>query len=350
MNNIERMNCVFNGVRPDRTPFVPSIYEHGAAVLKKTPSAVSVDARLMAEAAIESFSVYDHDLATVGIDIYNVEAEAFGCRVTRFEDDSIPAISHHPLAEDEEPALGDLKIPDLNGSNRLRLIAEACRIVRREIGDHVWVYGCMSGPFSQAVELRGFEQFLLDIQLRPSVAHSLLEKTAALSTAQAESISKQGVGVNIYESWATLPLISPEIFKEFVIPYNKRIMREIRTNFRTNPPALIMGGNISALIDFFIDAGATLVAADHKADLAFIRKRLSDHGSKIVIRGCVNPQIIERGEWETLDSTIRRLADNARGMFNFVWGCGCVSFTTTKENLLRFKDACRAASARSENV
>ena len=63
MTGLERMRRVFDGKTPDRTPFVPSIYEHGAALIGETPTRVSMDARLMAEAAVESYRAYGHDLA-----------------------------------------------------------------------------------------------------------------------------------------------------------------------------------------------------------------------------------------------------------------------------------------------
>ena len=55
--------------------------QHGAAVLGRTPSEVARDAGLMAEAAVASYRTYGHDLVTVGIDIYNIEAEALGAAI-----------------------------------------------------------------------------------------------------------------------------------------------------------------------------------------------------------------------------------------------------------------------------
>jgi hypothetical protein len=62
---------------PDRRPFIPAIHEHGATLPGKGPSEVSRDASLMAEAALAGCRTYGHGLVTVGMDIYNTEAEAF---------------------------------------------------------------------------------------------------------------------------------------------------------------------------------------------------------------------------------------------------------------------------------
>lgn len=338
MKSIERMNRMLEGKPPDRPPFVPSIYEHGAAVIEKSPGEVSRDPKLMADAALGSYALYKHDLVTVGIDNYNIEVEAFGCMINKPRDSSVPGVISHPLAEDQNLDPERLPIPKANDSNRLALIADASKRVVHEIGEEVWVYACMSGPFSQAVELRSFERLIGDMNQVPATVHKLLEKTTELSIRQAKLLSQQGCGVYLAESWATIPLISPRIFETFVVPYHKRIISSIRSEFSTPPPAAIIGGNTSILIDFFLEAGSSFVVADFNTDFDFIKARTKNQN--ILVRGCADPKMIEWGDWEQLEKTVHTLAIKARGMMNFVWGCGCVSYNTTKENLLRFKEMC----------
>ena len=75
--------------------FSPSIYEHAAALIGKTPRAVSRSADLLFQAHAKAFHLYNHDPVVVGIDIYNVEAEAYGAAVSIPESNDIPAISGH---------------------------------------------------------------------------------------------------------------------------------------------------------------------------------------------------------------------------------------------------------------
>jgi len=332
---------MLEGKRPDRWPFVPSVYEHGAALIGGSPGEVSRDATLMAEAAIEARSRYQHDLVTVGIDIYNIEAEAFGCRVSSGEGSSIPGVTTHPLADDGESRIDALDIPQPGPSNRLGLIADASQQVMKALGEEVWVYACMCGPFSQAVELRGFEQFITDLYTSPETAHNLLEKTTALTGQQAERLSRQGCGVYLYESWATLPLIDPGIFGSCVVPYNRRVISAVRRGFETPPPAIVMGGDTSILMDFFLAAGTSLVVADFNTDFDFVRRNTDGKG--ILVRGCVDPKQIERAQWDDLARAVETLARKGRGMGNFLWGCGCVSYDTPAGHVLRFKEMCLRA-------
>ena len=344
MKPIERLEAVLAGRTPDRWPFVPSIYEHGATLLGRGPSEVSQDAGLMAEAALEGYRAYAHDLVTVGIDIYNIEAEAMGCRLKYHGDSAgIPGVITHPLAGSEPPDAEAIAIPQPGPENRLGLITEAAERVARAVGDEVWVYACMGGPFSQAVELRGYDDFIMDIVTRPEAAHALMERTTALALEQAERLSRAGAGIYLYESWATIPLIDPTIFGDYVVPYNRRVIRAMRERFDTPPGAIIMGGNITILIDFFIEAESALVVCDHSADFDLIRERTD--GKPIIVRGCVDPKSIEAGDWDHISHAVATLAEKAAGMANFVWGCGCVSYHTPRESVLKFKDLCLAADA-----
>jgi len=341
LTNRERMDRILQGQAPDHVPFVPSVYEHGARLIDQPPGPVSRDADLMAQAALEAYELYQHDIVTVGIDIYNIEPQAFGCEVSKAEDGSVPGIKTHPLAGADSRDIDQLAIPQPGEFNRLGVIEDACRTVYHEIGEDVWVYACMSGPFSQAVELRGFEQLILDTIENPELVHRLLERTTELAKQQASRLSATGCGVNLYESWATIPLITPVLFETYVVPYNRRVIQMIRNNYGTEPPAVIMGGNINLLVDFFLEVGTSLMAVDYKADLDWIKSRTA--GTDIIIRGCVDPKLIEREDWDTLQESVDLLARKSRGMNNFVWGCGCVTYNTAAENLLRFKDACLSA-------
>ncbi len=341
MNSAQIMNGQLEGRAPGIYPFVPSIYEHGAMLLEKSPGEVSRDADLMAAAAIKGYETYGHDLVTVGIDLYNVEAEALGCELSRGEGRSIPGVTSHPLGDDAILDPSTLEIPPRGNANRLDLLADATGRVVKEIGEEVWVYGCMGGPFSQAVELRSFTKLIGDMFDAPERVHALLEKTTEMSITQALEISRRGGGIYLYESWATLPLIAPNIFEEFVVPYNKRIIEAVRAEFDTPPPAVIMGGDTALLIDLFIEVGTSLVVADFNTDFDFIRSKIS--GTPMIVRGCADPKMIERGDWEGLETSLDKLAKKAAGMSNFIWGCGCVSYDTPVEHLVKFRDMCIAA-------
>ena len=99
---LERMALLAQGKLPDRVPFVPTIYEHAAALIAVTPSEMAKSKELIVKGQLEAYKRYGHDLVAVGIDIYNIEAEALGCNIRYFDDKSIPCVSSHILGENKE--------------------------------------------------------------------------------------------------------------------------------------------------------------------------------------------------------------------------------------------------------
>ena len=152
--------------------------------------------------------------------------------------------------------------------------------------------------------------------------------------------------MNIFESWGTLPLITPEIFGRYVVPANRRIISMIRAEFSTPPPSVIMGGNTARLMDHFIAVGTALVVADFNTDFEFMKRKTA--GLEMIVRGCVDPKLIERADWPRLQDSVDRLWAKALGMSNFVWGCGAVSYDTRPEDLLRYKAVCREVERAAE--
>ena len=69
--------------------FMPAIYEHKAWFIDSTPSMVSRDTELLTQALLKEHELIGADALTVGIDVYNLEAEAAGCKVTFYEGDDM---------------------------------------------------------------------------------------------------------------------------------------------------------------------------------------------------------------------------------------------------------------------
>jgi len=57
-------------------PFSPSVYGHCALLIGRTPWDVSRDGELLYQAQAEAYRRYEHRPVVVGVDIYNLEAEA----------------------------------------------------------------------------------------------------------------------------------------------------------------------------------------------------------------------------------------------------------------------------------
>ena len=138
--------------------FAPSIYEHAARVVGRTPWDVSRDADLMARAHIEAYRLYEHRPIVVGIDIYNLEAEAYGAKIEKPSGNGIPAITSHRYSTAKE--LRGLEPFDPRCDGRIPMVIDVAKRVAEECPD-ADVRVPLSGPFSLATNLMGFENISL---------------------------------------------------------------------------------------------------------------------------------------------------------------------------------------------
>ncbi len=94
MTKRERVEKTFAFEPVDKVPFVPAIYEHKARLIGRSPSEVARSGELLVEALEKELETYDPDVLTVGLDVYNVEAEAAGCAVRYFgTEPDVPAVA-----------------------------------------------------------------------------------------------------------------------------------------------------------------------------------------------------------------------------------------------------------------
>lgn len=330
MNARERNAVLARGGRVDRVPFLPTVLEHAARGIGRTPSDCARDPALLADAHLDAWGRYGHDLVTVGIDVYNVEAEALGCPVRYHADDAVPGIAGHPL-----PIGGAL--PDLAFSarrGRIEVMLEAAGRVVRTIGAAVPVSVALCGPFSVAVELCGYDGFIGACLDDPDWANRLLAALLAHQAGYADAVLALGSGVTLFESWATPPLLSPALYAAFAAPWEKRMVAHLRARGAAAAP-LVIGGDTASIADALLGTGTTLLVADYDADpeafLDLVR------GRDATLRCNLDPRLVESGPVPALlDLVDARLTLAARRR-RFALGTGVVSVPTPPEHLLALR-------------
>jgi len=51
--------------------------------------------------------------------------------------------------------------------------------------------------------------------------HAMLDKVLEHQENYCDEIIKRGLGITLFESWAAPPLVSPDIYRNYVMPYEK---------------------------------------------------------------------------------------------------------------------------------
>jgi uroporphyrinogen decarboxylase len=331
MNSKQRLAAVNKGELVDRIPFLPTILEHSAKLLNKTPSEVALDGKLLVEAQIKAYKLYGHDAITVGIDVYNIEAEALGCIVRYYDDYSIPGIITH-LFEDE--SISEC-IDFSTGKGRLKTILNAASSIDKAIGDEINVGIGICGPFSILIELKGYENVIFSCISDKVNMHSMLETILKFQKSYCNEIIKRGIGMTIFESWATPPLISPDIYKEFVKPYEKELIQYIKGKGVAAVP-LVIGGDTTLIVDDIIETGTTLLVADYAVDIAYYVEKAS--GKNLLLRGNIDPKLVQRGPREEILKQTELILKRVNNYRKFVMGTGVIPYDTPSDNILLIKN------------
>ncbi|GAG25869.1 unnamed protein product, partial [marine sediment metagenome] len=183
--------------------FSPSVYEHAARVIGKTPWEVSRSSVLLFQGHAEAFRLYRHCPVVVGIDIYNLEAEAYGATVDRPGGNGIPAIIEHPYSTTKE--LMSLKPFDPETDGRIPMVIEAAKRVASECPGGVAageadVRVPLAGPFSIATNLMGFENLLCEILTAPDAVRDALHYLVDGQIRFCKEIVRQGLDIAFFES------------------------------------------------------------------------------------------------------------------------------------------------------
>ncbi|MDR3590408.1 MAG: uroporphyrinogen decarboxylase family protein [Negativicutes bacterium] len=336
----ERMALLAQGKLPDRVPFVPTIYEHAAALIGVTPSAMAQDEKLIVRGQLDAYRRYGHDLVAVGIDIYNIEAEALGCEVQYFANNTIPSVERHILGGNKA-GLAGLSVPDPESAGRMPLLLEAATAVQREIGQEVPVAAAIVGPFTLAALLRGYEDMVFDLMEDEAYVGRLLDFALEVAATFGEAMVKRGLGVAVNDSWITPPLLSPKYYKSYVLSRHQELIRRLKAAGATSV-GLVSGGNTQPIADYLVQTGSSLLMADYGLDLAAYKAKAAAAG--IILRGSIQASLLQTGSDEDIRAQAREVLSIGAPGGRFVLGCGVVPFDTEPRRILLLRElaeACR---------
>ena len=328
----ELFTSMANGRMPERIPFVPTIYEHAAKIIGKTPSQVAAEGDLLVKGQLACYERYRHDLVSVGLDIYNVECEALGAEVAYYDTDELPSVSDVLL---EDPSgLKDMTIPDPERAARMPMLLEATEQVHRAIGEEVIVNGTIVGPFTLAAILRGFENFVVDLLTDPGFALELMAFTRDVGIAFAKAYIDRGLGISINESWIAPPLLSPDIFERYVLAVETEAIERIKALGQKNV-ALICGGDTTPIAHHLVNTGTSLLLADSNTDQHRYVELCAKRG--ILVRASIAPKLVKSGDDGALEKAVTDVVDTCGAYYGFIFGCGIVSYDTDPERVVRLK-------------
>lgn len=312
--------------------FSPSVYEHAARVIGKSPWQVSRDVRLLSQGNIEAFRLYKHRPVVVGIDIYNLEAEAYGAPVERPSGNGIPAISKHPLSTTRELANLEPFNPKTDG--RIPMVIEAAmRVSEACPGADVRVP--LGGPFSTAANLVGFENLLCEVRTNPDLVVRALHHLVTGQVELCREVVRHGLDIAFFESAAAPPLLSPQNFKDIELGPLEKIMNETAA-VTGHPMPCIIGGDTLPILDYILETGTRYICCPAETDQQGFMNKMQAHPD-VMVRINMDPRGITSKNLDDVQKEVDRVLALAHNRTNVCIGTGCLPFEADPEVVLYTK-------------
>ena len=313
--------------------FAPSVYEHAARVIGESPWEVSRSCDLLSQGHIEAFRLYNHCPIVVGIDIYNLEAEAYGAAVDKPAGNGIPAISRHPY--DSVKELLSLEPFDPQCDGRIPMVIDAAKRTADKC-PRTEVKIPLSGPFSLAANLVGFESLLCEIQTDPDLVAEALMHLVAGQVEFCREVVRNGLDIAFFESAATPPLISPDNFRDIELGALEKIMAETSAVVG-HPVPCIMGGDTLPILDYILKTGTGYVCCPAKTDQRKFMEKMQAHPD-VTVRINMDPGGLTSKNFDDVKKEVDRVLALAENRQNVCIGTGCLPYEADPDMVLEARE------------
>jgi len=331
VTSLERVSMILQGRLPDRVP----VDLHNFLVTARLMGVTSYanyfrDGEAMAEGQVKAWKRFGHDCLILENGTAAL-GEACGVHVT-YQDNSAPVALEPAIRSLQE--VDDLEVLDPYRSSVLMENLKTTRRVAHEIGDRAFIIGRGDqGPFSLACQIRGMDQFMLDLmdEGQSAKVHRLLDFCRQVSLRYCLAQIEQGAhATSIGESPSGPDLISPRLYRKFAYPHVKHLVDDLKA--RGMILAYHICGNATPIIQDMVSSGAAILEIDQKADM---RTCKSAAQGKTALLGPVDPSgIMARATPQEVTEACRQAIEVLAPGGGFILGPGCaLPATTPDENI-----------------
>ena len=227
----------------------------------------------------------------------------------------------------DKTALAGLKIPDPLGGGRMHNGIKAIALFKEKLGGERIIEGWAEGPIAEAADLRGINTVMTDFFDDPAFVRDLFEFVIEMELRFAREQIRAGADI-IGVGDAAASLVGPQLYEEFVWPYEKKLVDGIHA--LGGRVRLHICGNTRKLLAGIGRLGCEIVDLDSLAPLSAARQQMP--ASQILL-GNINPVTVLRdSNPETVNNAIAECHRAAGARYVVAAGCE-VPRDTPAENL-----------------
>ena len=340
MTGRERTLAVLQGQCADRLAAMPITMMFAADVLGVKYGAYTRDFRVLADAQVKTAEMFGFDYVSAISDPAREAADA-GATI-QWYDDQPPAIIEATALLADKAALGRIQVNDPVPGGRMEDRIRGIERLRQRVGGELLVEGWVEGPCAEAADLRGIGRLMTDFTDDPEFVHALfafnVDRAARFAQLQiAAGADIIGIGD------AAASLVGPRIYKEFVWPWEKKLVDAVHA--RDGRVRLHICGNTRRILEGMGALGCAVVDIDYPVPMNEARAAM---GPQQTLAGNLNPvKDLRGGTPESIAQALETLLAQSAPRWIVAAGCEVVR-DTPHENvqaLVDFAQTHRAVAA-----
>lgn len=320
MTGYERISEVLKGNIPDRIPVMMHNFLMAAREAGLTMKEFRSSAENMSQAMIKACQTYGLDGIFLDVDTALL-AGACGARVKYPE--NIAAVCEDMQTRSIPQIVEDLQQVDLKNNDRVKIYLEAVEKLSRWCRKE-GVYmraNADQGPFSLACLLTGMNEFLMNLldEDMEEDLRELIQCTYRISFQMQHLCMEAGAdGTSYGNSSEGCSVISPELFRKFGKPLEKRLAQELKKDGITTICHIC--GRITPILEDLAETGLPAIEMDAKTDLEAAKKAARGH---FIISGNLDPALLAEGSRDEICAETKHICDLFRGEGGLILCSGC---------------------------
>lgn len=275
--------------------------QHTILELCKTPD-------LAAEVTLQPIRRFHMDAAIIFADIL-LPIQPMGLSL-EFAKGEGPVISNAISSPGDVDALAVFNVAE-----GLGFVLEAIRLAVKALGDTPLI-GFAGAPFTLASYMiegghsRHFLKTKKFMAEESAAWHKMMEKIAVITRSYLEHQIEAGASaVQLFDSW--VGVLSPADYREYVLPYSKRILRGLRV------PTIHFSTGTGSYLDLVAEAGGSVIGVDWRVELDRAWQMIGDRA----IQGNLDPAHLLRPEAK-LRNEVRSILIRAAGKPGHIFNLG----------------------------
>jgi uroporphyrinogen decarboxylase len=322
-SNRDRVVAAYKRSFADRVPVYPIVASFAGTLDGLSIEEYCTNVPRAITAMLNYYERYQPDVVLAYNDLAK-EAEAFGCGV-KYSDYVVPSIDAHVLAEDKTK-LAQLPMPDPYKTARLPGFLDQCEaLVKAKPPTAIGAVAV--GPWTIAMLLRNPETMLLDTFEDPQFIHDLMRVTTDFCKLWGDAIAKTGIGLSFSEPTASISLISPDNYRDFVAPYH----RELVEHFKAKKVGVTthICGTTYPIYEDLIQCGFSTISfdLDQQADPTLhvdqLQRFMEVARGRAVAIGNVDATKFEKTSKDAMYADVKRCIDTAARQSGFILSTSC---------------------------